>query len=167
MEKLNKISINNHIELENIKELLDNITLNSNHVIINEIIKLIPSLKQNIYNLDISQKQKEYYINIIDNSNDININTFNNIYDNISSVDNNESNDEFNYIYDNNESDNEFNNLIFNNKVQENNSLLNKSIESKLSDPKLIKKIFPEYKLLNTKKYNSHFLKLTNKILFY
>lgn len=144
MDKLSSISIREHLELDNIKELIDNIVSHPNRVIINEILKLGKNLQLNIEKLDISRKQKDYYKNIIENSD---------LLEELQPKDDNDDEEE------DDKEDNQdqvFSYVTFPAK---------KTI--KFEDPNLVSKTFPRYKILNTEKYNSNLRKLTGKILFY
>jgi len=137
MDRFTRVSIREHLELDNIKELIDNIISHPNRVIINEILKLSKCIKTNIDKLDISELQKEYYKKIIINPEIL-------------------------------EEDTKKEDKI---KVDEDTSFSFFTIPDRkpvnYEDPKLIKKEFPKYISLNTKKYNTNFRKLSGKILFY
>ena len=140
MDKFSTLSIREHLELDNIKELIDNIINKPNRVIINEILKLSKCMKDNIDNLDISKLQKKYYKNVIVNP----------------EILEEEKEEEKEEKEEEKEDDTVFSFVNFPPKRVFN-----------FEDPKLIKKDFPKYKILNTIRYNSYFRKVSGKILFY
>ena len=64
---MDKVTFAEKLELEDIKELVENIILHPNRFMIEELLKFKEIYKENINRKEISKKQKKYYCNIIDN----------------------------------------------------------------------------------------------------
>lgn len=138
MAQLTNISIKEHIILDNIKDLIDNLKKNPNRILINQLLQVNNMIKKNIDNLDISEKHKKYYENIILNSELLN---------------DDKSDDKSDFsVFSTQSNPTEF---TFK------NPLVN------YEDPNLIKKHFSYYPALDCAKLNDNFYKITSKLIFY
>ncbi|ADO67241.1 hypothetical protein crov208 [Cafeteria roenbergensis virus] len=193
-QTLTSISIKEHASLDNIKELIENIIANPNRLIVSELLKIMDLLKKNIDNLDISHQQKIYYKNIIDNSELFtSMPAISPAYqhtpsESTCSVDS-ETSFTSNLLSDKKmvvrsfSSNKQFQQNILSGFqtgnlcahtpqpacFPQNHNVSGTSTQpiNKLINANLINKIYPEYKTLDTNKYNANFTKLNDKLYFY
>lgn len=149
---MDKITFRDRLELDDIKELIDNITAHPNQTIIQELLKFKQFFKNNIQKKDISKSQKKYYCNIIDNPELLNDDKTTTTEDNISLPD--FYNHEFNLS--NQVSFNDISNFI----IPEPESTISDS------DKQLLSLDFPEYPSIKENVY-TNFKLLSKKIIYY
>lgn len=135
-----RLSIREQLDLEEIGELIENIIKNPNKLLVQEILKLPLVLKKNIDSLDISKKQKEYYQNILANSD---------LLDEEDDKISIKSKQSYSHYFDSSDF-----------QIEDKPSY-------NLKDEKILNMDFPKYPSLKTDLYNENFQNLSKKILFY
>ena len=141
---MDKLTFTERLQLEDIKELVENIILHPNRFMIEELLKFKKIYKNNINSKDISSKQKQYYYNIIENPELLN----------------------------NDEEENTSDIPEFIESKEENTfmpELITVPFETKLSesDKKLINMDYPTYPCINKQLINNNFYLLANKLAYY
>lgn len=142
---MNKLTFSDRLQLEDIKDLVENIIIYPNRFIIEELLKFKDVFKKIINKKDISDLHKKYYCNIIDNPELLNEDSTPTIKDNLPEFIDNEDID-----------NNIFSKLI---------TLPQPSLTE--NDKKLINMDYPNYPCINKALINKNFYMLANKIAYY